>query len=55
MEDIQHQVLVIIAIMEEPIAHFYNIMRQDFIEKAIEYYAGGPDFGKLGKDSRNIG
>jgi len=55
MEEISDQVQAIITIMEEPVAYFYNIMQQDFIEKAMEYYTEGLDFSKQGEDSRNIG
>ena len=55
MEETTDQVQAIITIMEEPVAYFYNIMQQDFIEKAMEYYTEGLDFSKQGEDSRNIG
>ena len=54
MEDFSEQVLGLIAILEEPIKHYYDIMQQDFIEKAIKYYSDGVDINKT-NDSSNIG
>ena len=54
MEDFSEQVLGLIAILEEPIKHYYDIMQQDFIEKAIKYYSDGVDINKT-SDSSNIG
>ena len=54
MEDFSEQVLGLIAILEEPIKHYYDIMQQDFIEKAIKYYSDGVDINRT-SDSSNIG
>lgn len=54
MKDFSEQVLGLIAILEEPIKHYYDIMQQDFIEKAIKYYSDGVDINKT-SDSSNIG
>lgn len=54
MEDFSEQVLGLIAILEEPIKHYYDIMQQDFIEKTIKYYSDGVDINKT-SDSNNIG
>src|SRR5574339_139839 len=54
MEDFSEQVLGLIAILEEHIKHYYDIMQQDFIEKTIKYYSDGVDINKT-SDSNNIG
>jgi hypothetical protein len=38
MEDLEKQVIGLIVIVEDPIKHHYEIMKQQFMKKAIEYY-----------------
>ena len=54
MKNFSEHVLCLIAILEEPIKHYYDIMQQDFIEKAIKYYSDGVDINRT-SDSSNIG
>lgn len=53
MEDLEKQVIGLIVIVEDPIKHHYEIMKQQFMEKAIEYYNEIDDYDNINSNNSN--